>query len=75
MNEEFHCLDLRERASLTLKLGQHLITTNFYGAPVKLYNLKSRYVEIYHHPITKKIMRVSFASGEDLNKHIQGIRI
>ncbi len=75
MNEEFHCLDLRERANLTLKQGQHLLTTNFYGAPVKLYHLKSHYVEIYHHPVTRKIMRVSFASPEDLNKHIKRIRI
>ena len=75
MNEEFHCLDLRERANLTMKQGQHLITTNFYGASVRLYNLKSQYVEIYHHPVTKKIMRVSLASRDDLNKHIQGIAI
>lgn len=75
MNEDFHCLDLRERANLILKQGQHLVTTNFYGASVKLYNLKSRFVEIYHHPVTRKIMRVSFASPDDLNKHLQGIRI
>lgn len=75
MNEDFHCLGLRERASLILTQGQHLITTNFYGASVKLYNLKTRYVEVYYHPITKKVMRVSFASGDDLNKHIKGIRI
>jgi len=75
MNEDFHCLDLRERASLILKQGQLLVTTNFYGATVKLYHLKSRYVEIYYHPVTCKIMRVSFASPEDLNKHLGRIRI
>lgn len=75
MNEDFHCLDLRERHRLILKQGQHLVSTNFYGASVNLYNLKSRYVEVYHHPITKKIMRVSFASADDLNKHLKGIRI
>jgi hypothetical protein len=75
MNEDFHCLDLRERASLILKQGQHLVTTNFYGAAVKLFNLKSRYVEIYYHPVTRKIMRVSFASHEDLNKHLNRITI
>ena len=75
MNEDFHCLDLRERASLILKQGQHLVTTNFYGASVKLYNLKSRFVEIYHHPVTRKVMRVSFATPNDLNKHIEKIRI
>ena len=75
MNEDFHCLDLRGRANLILKQGQHLITTNFYGAAVKLYNLESRYVEVYYHPITKQVMRVSFASRDDLNKHIKGIRI
>ena len=75
MNEEFHCLDLRERARLILKKGQHLLTTDFYGAPVKLYHLRMRYVEIYYHPITHKIMRVSFASHEDLNKHIKRIKV
>lgn len=75
MNEDFHCLDLRERADLILKKGQYLLTTDFYGASVKLYHLKMRYVEIYYHPITRKIMRVSFASPVDLEKHLKGIKV
>ncbi len=75
MNEDFHCLDLRERAHLILKHGQHLVTTNFYGALVKLYHLKMRYVEVYYHPVTCKIMRVSFVATGDLDKHLKGIRI
>ena len=75
MNEDFHCLDLRERANLILKKGQHLITTDFYGAWVKLYHLKMRFVEIYYHPVTRKIMRVSFASTTDLDKHLKRIKI
>ena len=75
MNEDFHCLDLRERANLILKQGEHLVTTNFYGARIKLYHLRMRYVEIYHHPVTKKVMRVSFASTEDLEKHLKRIRL
>ena len=75
MNEDFHCLDLRERANLILSHGQLLVNTNFYGASVKLYNLKARFVEVYHHPVTRKIMRVSFASHNDLNKHLEKIRI
>ena len=75
MNDDFHCLDLRERANLILKNGQFLMTTDFYGATVKLYHLKMRFVEIYHHPVTRKVMRVSLASDEDLNKHLRGIRL
>lgn len=75
MNEDFHCLDLRERASLILRKGQHLVTTDFYGASVKLYHLRMRYVEVYHHPVTKKIMRVSFASDKDLDKHLNRINL
>lgn len=75
MNEDFHCLDLRERANLILKKGQHLVTTDFYGASVKLYHLKMRYVEIYHHPVTSKIMRVSFACTGDLEKHLKKIKV
>lgn len=75
MNEDFHCLDLGERANLILKQGQHLLTTNFYGASVKLYNLNTHLVEIYHHPVTRKIMRVSVAAATDLNKHLEKIRI
>ena len=75
MNEDFHCLELRERANLILKKGQHLVTTNFYGAAVKLFSLESRYVELYYHPVTGKVMRVSVASPEDLNKHLKGIEI
>lgn len=75
MHEDFHCLDLRERANLILTKGQHLVTTNFYGASVKLYNLQANFVEVYHHPVTRKIMRVSFAAPNDLNKHLEKIRI
>ena len=75
MNEDFHCLDLRERANLILTKGQHLLTTNFYGASVKLYNLQANFVEVYYHPVTGKIMRVSFAAANDLNKHLEKIRI
>lgn len=74
MNDDFQYLDLRQKSNLILKKGQHLITTDFYGACVKLYHLKMRYVEMYHHPVTGKIMRVSIASSEDLNKHLRGIR-
>jgi len=73
MNENFQSLDLRERANLIRRKGQHLVTTDFYGATVKLYHLKMRYVEVYHHPVTRQIMRVSFASHEDLNKHLKSI--
>ena len=48
---------------------------NFYGASVKLYNLQANFVEVYHHPVTRKIMRVSFAAPNDLNKHLEKIRI
>lgn len=75
MNEDFHCLDLGERANLILKKGQHLVTTDFYGATVKLYHLKMRYVEIYHHPVTGKIMRVSSACNEELSKHLSRIKL
>lgn len=75
MNEDFHCLDLRERINLIRKQGQHLVTSNFYGASVKLYQLKMRYVEIYHHPVTSHVMRVSFATPGDLEKHLKKIRI
>jgi len=75
MNEEFQSLDLRERAALIRKNGQHLVTTDFYGATVKLYHLKMRYVEVYHHPVTRRVMRVSFASNEDINKHLRAITL
>lgn len=75
MNEDFQSLDLRTRANLVLKRGELLIHTNFYGAAVKLYNFKSRLIEVYYHPVTQKVMRVSLASPADLNKHLKDIRI
>jgi len=75
MHDEFQFLDLRERANLILTEGQHLITTNFYGAAVKLYHHKNQYIEIYHHPVTRKIMRVSLATNEDLKKHVKDLQL
>jgi hypothetical protein len=75
MHEDFYCLDLRERANLLLKKGQHLMTTDFYGASVKLYHLKMRLAELYYHPVNGKVMRASIATPEDLNKHLRHIKI
>jgi hypothetical protein len=75
MHEDFHCLDLGERANLVLKKGQHLITTDFYGASIKLYHFKRRFIELYYHPVNRRIMRVSIANSEDLNKHLHRIKL
>ena len=75
MNEDFHCLDLRQRADLVLKNGQHVLTIDFYGATIKLYHLRMHFVELYYHPVNRKIMRVSIASQEDLKKHLRRIDI
>lgn len=75
MLEEFDYLNLGERTSLVLKRGQHITTTDFYGAAVKLYHLNARYIEMYHHPVTRKVMRVSFATPEDLDKHVKRVAI
>jgi hypothetical protein len=75
MYEDFHCLALGEKAELVLKKGQHLLTTDFYGASIKLYFFKRRFMEVYYHPVTDKIMRVSLANAEDLNKHLHRIKI
>lgn len=75
MLEDFHYLDLRERTDLILREGQHVTTTDFYGATVKLYHLKTRYIEVYHHPVTQMVMRVSFATTEDLEKHVKRIAV
>lgn len=72
---DFHELDLRERAELVRGKGRLLVDTNFYGASVKLYELDARFVEVYHHPITRRVMRVSLASNDDLNKHLKRIRL
>jgi|GEM_PF-5578096 hypothetical protein len=75
MSEEFYCLDLQERAELVRRHGQLLVDTNFYGASVRLYNLKSKFIEVYHHPVTRRVMRVSIAVDADLNKHLKEIKL
>lgn len=75
MYEDFNCLDLRERENLVLTKGQHLVTIDFYGAAVKLYYYNMDFVELYFHPVNRKLMRVSMASGEELNKYLRRIEI
>ena len=75
MHEDFDCLDLMAKADMIRDKGQHLVTTDFYGAAVKLFHLESRYVEVYHHPVTRSVMRVSVARPEDLNKHLRNISL
>lgn len=75
MHEDFHCLDLGEKANQVLKKGNHLLTTDFYGASIKLYYFKRQFMEVYYHPVNQKIMRVSLANSEDLNKHLHRINL
>lgn len=73
--ENFRGLDLGKKVDMVLREGQHLVTTDFYGAIVKLFHLKMNYVEVYHHPITGNVMRVSVARPQDLNKHLRNISV
>lgn len=75
MESYFNWLDLSNKAELVFQQGKHLISTNFYGATIQLYELETFFIEVYYHPINQKIMRVSIATDEDLQKHLSKIQI
>jgi hypothetical protein len=73
--EHFNTLPLGEKRKFLWQQGRYVLTTNFYGARVKLFSLDTSFVEVYYHPVEKKVMRISVATDTDLNKHLTGIRV
>ena len=71
----FNSLNLAEKRKFLWEQGRYVLTTDFYGARVKLFSLHSTFVEVYYHPVEKKVMRISVATETDLNKHLTGIRV
>lgn len=71
----FNTLPLGEKRKHLWQQGRYVLTTNFYGARVKLFSLDTSFVEVYYHPVEKKVMRISVATETDLNKHLTGIRV
>ena len=71
----FNALPLGEKRKYLWQQGKYVLTTNFYGARVKLFSLETSFVEVYYHPVEKKVMRIAVASENDLNKHLTGIRV
>jgi hypothetical protein len=68
--ESFNCLPLKEKEALLLQHGKYVLSTDFYGAQVKLFALDNFYIEVYYHPVLEKVMRISVASDEELLKHL-----
>lgn len=73
--EYFNSLSLGEKRKFLWEHGRYVLTTQFYGARVKLFSLDTSFIEVYYHPVEKKVMRISVASDSDLKKHLTGIRV
>jgi hypothetical protein len=71
----FNSLSLGEKRKFLWERGRYVLTTDFYGARIKLFSLNTSFVEVYYHPVEKKVMRISVANDTDLNKHLTGIRV
>ena len=73
--EDFNSLPLQEKRKYLWDNGRYVLTTNFYGARVKLFSLRTSFVEVYYHPVEKKVMRISIAGDQELKKHLASIRV
>jgi hypothetical protein len=73
--EFFETLSLEDKRKYLWEQGLYVLTTDFYGAKVKLFSLHTSFVEVYYHPIQKKVMRISVAGEPELKKHLNGIKV
>ncbi|HYG02871.1 MAG TPA: hypothetical protein VD927_10535 [Chryseosolibacter sp.] len=71
----FNSLSLSDKRKFLWDQGRYVMTTDFYGARVKLFSLNTSFVEVYYHPVDKKVMRISIANDADLKKHLSGIKV
>lgn len=73
--DHFNSLALSEKKDFLWKEGKYVLTTDFYGARVKLFSLQTSFVEVYYHPVQRKIMRIAIADDSALKKHLSGIKV
>ncbi|MBT1702165.1 hypothetical protein [Chryseosolibacter indicus] len=73
--EYFNSLPITEKRKFLWTNGRYVLTTDFYGSKVKLFSLNASFVEVYYHPVEKKVMRISVANDGDLKKHLHGVTI
>jgi hypothetical protein len=73
--EQFNSLSLSDKRKFLWDQGRYVLTTDFYGARVKLFSLYTSFVEVYYHPVEKKVMRISIAGENELRKHLSNIRV
>ena len=73
--DHFNSLSLEEKRKFLWDQGRYVLTTDFYGARVKLFSLYTSFVEVYYHPVDKKVMRISPAGDQELRKHLSGIKV
>ena len=73
--EYFNTLSLGDKRQFLWEHGRYVMTTDFYGSRVKLFSLYTSFVEVYYHPVEKKVMRISVAGENELKKHLSGIKV
>jgi hypothetical protein len=73
--EYFNSLPLVEKRKFLWEQGRYVLTTDFYGARVKLFSLGTSFIEVYYHPVERRVMRISVANEPDLKKHLTGIKV
>jgi hypothetical protein len=73
--EHFNSLTLGDKRKFLWDQGRYVMTTDFYGARVKLFSLYTSFVEVYYHPVEKKVMRISVAGDIELKKHLADVQV
>jgi len=65
--ENFDALSYEEKVFTIIKNGIFLNTIDFQEQLIDLYHLKGLYVELFYHPETAKVQKISIASAERLH--------
>jgi hypothetical protein len=73
--DQFNILSLGEKRKFLWDQGRYVMTTDFYGARVKLFSLYTSFVEVYYHPVEKKVMRIAVAGDTELKKHLSDVTV
>jgi hypothetical protein len=71
----FENLSLEEKAKIACDEGIYMESITYYNATVNLYSWNKVFIEVYYHPATNEIERISIATDQDMNKYISRIDI
>ena len=72
---DFDNSSLEDKAKFVWENALFIESILHYNQRINLYSLNKEFIEVYYQPFTNDIVRISFATEQDLKKYISAIKL